>query len=347
MTVEVELVGVDLSIGSYRILSDLNIKALAGSFVTLLGPSGSGKSTTLNVIAGFAKPDRGQVMFGGTDMVNLPPGARDLGIVFQNYAIFPHMTVEQNIHFPLQAKGITENKAKRTAEVLELVKLGGFEKRSASQLSGGQLQRVALARALAPRPNVLLLDEPLSALDKQLREAMQSELKTIQREVGITTISVTHDQAEALSMSDHVIVLDQGKIAQQGSAEEMYSKPTSEFLARFLGEVNLIPKNEAYTILPSEMIDPLPSDHLVVLRPEDIELTAANTPGQGSITIQNVQFHGGSFRVEARVSGMASPMVARADYRGIETLPKVGQEFRMNLRKSRLHSVPIGQQLKR
>ncbi len=344
MTVEVELDGIDLSIGDHRILTNVNIKAAAGSFVTLLGPSGSGKSTTLNVIAGFARPDRGCVMFGGTDMVAFPPGARGLGIVFQNYAIFPHMTVEENIHFPLLAKGITENKAKRTAEVLELVKLPGFEKRSAAQLSGGQLQRVALARALAPRPDVLLLDEPLSALDKQLREAMQSELKTIQREVGITTISVTHDQSEALSMSDHVIVMDQGHIAQQGSAEEMYCRPRSEFLARFLGEVNLIPRNEAYHVLPPQVVDRVADDQLIVIRPEDIELTANN---EGMLTLQQVQFHGGTYRVEAHVAGVSVPLIARADYRGSETLPKVGDKLGMRLRRDTLHSVPVGQPIRR
>lgn len=280
MSIDVQLRGVSLTLSGSKILSDVTLDVPSGSFVTLLGPSGSGKSTTLNVLAGFLTPDTGSVLFANRDVSGLPPGARELGIVFQNYAIFPHMTVGENVSFPLEAQRWKGDRKKRVAEMLDLVKLGGFEKRRAATLSGGQLQRVALARALAPNPQVLLLDEPLSALDKQLREAMQSELKSIQREVGVTTISVTHDQSEALSMSDHIVVMNNGRIEQQGGAEEMYCRPESEFLARFLGEVNLFPIASDGTVRPLTERLPDKVGELVVVRPEDLSIVELGGSGK-------------------------------------------------------------------
>ncbi|MET4638876.1 ABC transporter ATP-binding protein [Mycetocola sp. 2940] len=342
MSQDVDVIDLNLTLGGNRILTDVNLTVAAGSFVTLLGPSGSGKSTTLNVIAGFLKPDVGRVQFGGRDVLNLPPGARQLGIVFQNYAIFPHMSVGENVEFPLLAQRWQGDRRKRVAEVLELVKLGGFLKRRASTLSGGQLQRVALARALAAGPQVLLLDEPLSALDKQLREAMQTELKQIQREVGVTTISVTHDQSEALSMSDQVVVMNQGRVEQSGTAEEMYSRPASEFLARFLGEVNLFPVDSRGTARPLARLVPEHAGRMMMARPEDF--TIAELGGTGSdrfaATVVQCQFQGGTCRIEAKVNGLDDPIIIRTPYGGLGSVLLPGQSITVTYDWSYIHSVP-------
>ena len=217
---------------------DLQIRA--GEFVTLLGPSGSGKTTTLNMIAGFEHPTSGQVCIGGTDVSSLPPHKRGLGMVFQQYALFPHMTVAQNVAFPLRRRKVRKKEAaKRVADVLELVGLRGFGERLPTQLSGGQQQRVALARAVVFNPPVLLMDEPLGALDKKLREQLQSEIARMHRELGITFVFVTHDQEEALALSDRVAVFNDGRIEQVGTAVELYEAPTSLFVAEFLGDSNV------------------------------------------------------------------------------------------------------------
>ena len=342
MSQNVEVIDLNLTLGGNKILSDVNLSIEAGSFVTLLGPSGSGKSTTLNVIAGFLKPDAGRVLFGGNDVQNLPPGARELGIVFQNYAIFPHMTVGENVEFPLRAQRYDGDRRKRVSEMLDLVKLGGFEKRRASTLSGGQLQRVALARALAPNPQVLLLDEPLSALDKQLREAMQTELKAIQREVGVTTISVTHDQSEALSMSDQVIVMNHGRVEQAGTAEEMYSHPASEFLARFLGEVNLFPVDSRGSVRPLTAVATEHAGRLIVARPEDFTIAELGGTGTQRFTaiVEQCQFQGGSCRLEVRVEGVRDVIVIRTPYGGLGSLLLPGQQVTVTYDWSYMHSVP-------
>ncbi|MFT4219763.1 MAG: ABC transporter ATP-binding protein [Microbacterium sp.] len=341
MSVDVQLKGVSLTLSHSKILDRVGIEIPAGSFVTLLGPSGSGKTTTLNVLAGFLKPDEGSVLFDGQEVGNLPPGARRLGIVFQNYAIFPHMTVGENVAFPLVAQKWKGDRKARVAEMLELVKLGGFQNRRASTLSGGQLQRVALARALAPSPQVLLLDEPLSALDKQLREAMQSELKSIQREVGVTTISVTHDQSEALSMSDHVVVMNGGRIEQQGSAEEMYCKPSTEFLARFLGEVNLFEVDAQGNIPPLAEKLPEKAGELVVVRPEDLAIAEVGGKGTHSFAarVTQVQFQGGSCRVEVSLPQREDPVIIRTSYGGLGTLLEPGRDVTVVYDFGYLHTV--------
>jgi putative spermidine/putrescine transport system ATP-binding protein len=345
MSQNVEVVGLNVTLGGQRILTDVDLSVEAGSFVTLLGPSGSGKSTTLNTIAGFIRPDSGRVMFGSRDVQNLPPGARQLGVVFQNYAIFPHMTVSENVAFPLQAQRWKGDHARRVAEMLELVKLAGFEKRRASTLSGGQLQRVALARALAPRPQVLLLDEPLSALDKQLREAMQTELKAIQREVGVTTISVTHDQSEALSMSDQVVVMNGGRVEQTGTAEEMYNQPATEFLARFLGEVNLFPVDSRGSVGPIAGSLPDRAGQLFVARPEDFSVKELGGRGAHELeaTVRSCQFQGGSCRIEADVPGLSEPVIVRTPYGGLGSLPLAGQRITLVYEWSYMHTVPSTQ----
>jgi spermidine/putrescine transport system ATP-binding protein len=224
-----------------RALDDVSVAIRENEFFTLLGPSGCGKTTLLRLIAGFELPSAGDILIAGESVVHLPPYRRPVNTVFQSYALFPHMTVAQNIAFGLEMRGISKAEtAKRVEEMLALVRLGRLGGRRPSQLSGGQQQRVALARALANHPKVLLLDEPLSALDLKLRKEMQIELKRIQLDTGITFIFVTHDQEEALTMSDRIAVMSQGKILQIGTPTEIYEHPTSRFVADFIGETNLI-----------------------------------------------------------------------------------------------------------
>ena len=212
-----------------------------GEFFGLLGPSGSGKTTLLRAIAGFVTLDRGQVLIDGQDVGGVAVHARNIGMMFQNYALFPHMSVAENVAFGLEVRGRPrEEVAQRVKEALAMVRLGGFEQRKPKQLSGGQQQRVALARALVTRPKVLLLDEPLGALDKHLRQEMQVELRRIQRQVGITTIFVTHDQEEALTLSDRIAIFDSGRIIQEGAPMAVYERPVTKFAAGFLGEANFL-----------------------------------------------------------------------------------------------------------
>src|SRR5271165_6486609 len=214
----------------------------AGEFLTLLGPSGSGKTTTLMMIAGFETPTEGDIAIDGRSVVKLPPHKRHIGMVFQNYALFPHMTVAENIGFPLRQRGVDRaTRARLVAESLELVRLPGYEARYPRQLSGGQQQRVALARAIVFRPHLLLMDEPLGALDKQLRENLQLEMRRLHADLGITFIYVTHDQEEALTMSDRVAVMNEGLIAQVGTPEDLYDRPCNRFVANFIGESNFLP----------------------------------------------------------------------------------------------------------
>ncbi len=213
----------------------------SGEFLTLLGPSGSGKTTTLMMIAGFETPTAGDIAIDGNSVVALPPYRRNIGMVFQNYALFPHMTVAENIGFPLKQRGVDRaTRARLVAESLELVRLPGYQSRYPRQLSGGQQQRVALARAIVFRPRLLLMDEPLGALDKQLRESLQLEMRRLHAELGITFIYVTHDQAEALTMSDRVAVMNEGLIAQVGTPEDLYDRPCDRFVASFIGESNFM-----------------------------------------------------------------------------------------------------------
>lgn len=224
-----------------RIVDQIQFEVEKGSFLSLLGPSGCGKTTTLRMIAGFEKPDQGEIYLDGKKINDIPVHKRNIGMVFQSYALFPHMTVEENIAYGLQQRKIPKAQIKEeVAQVIEMVRLKGFEKRKPKQLSGGQQQRVALARALVIKPSLLLLDESLSALDKRLRVEMQVELREIQRRVGITTIFVTHDQEEAMTLSDQMIVMKDGKIMQMGRPESIYERPANTFVASFLGESNFI-----------------------------------------------------------------------------------------------------------
>jgi spermidine/putrescine transport system ATP-binding protein len=241
----IELVGVEKEFtgGGHDVkaVERVDLRIAEGEFFSMLGPSGCGKTTTLRMIAGFEEPTSGQILLQGRDMVGVPPFKRDVNMVFQQYALFPHMDVFENVAFGLRRKKVDKGEIKRrVAETLALVELEGREKRKPRQLSGGQQQRVALARALVNRPRALLLDEPLGALDLKLRQAMQLELKRIQREVGITFVYVTHDQEEALTMSDRLVVMDAGRIEQLGSPRELYEHPATRFVANFIGTSNIL-----------------------------------------------------------------------------------------------------------
>lgn len=305
----IEVVGVEKIFGDvatgHRALEAINIAIEEKEFFTLLGPSGCGKTTLLRMIAGFEHPTTGEIRLHGKDVAILPPRERPVNMVFQNYALFPHLTVAQNVAFGLEM--LNWKRADITArveETLSLVKLSHFSHRKPAQLSGGQQQRVALARALAPRPQVLLLDEPLSALDLKLRKEMQFELKRLQRETGITFILVTHDQEEALAMSDRLAVMNTGRVQQIGTPEEIYDNPSNRFVADFIGEANLI---------PGEVLGRR-SDIVVALRPERIEICAPGATPRlrgvvetatflGSDTLMDITIPSG--RVRARIRGAA------------------------------------------
>lgn len=241
MSASVELRAVSKRFGAVCAVDAVSLTVRAGEFLTLLGPSGCGKTTLLRLIAGFESPDAGTVWLGGTDVTHEPPYRRDVNQVFQSYALFPHLTVRDNIAFGLRMQRLEAAAiAARVAEAVRLVSLAGCEDRRPHELSGGQRQRVALARALAPRPAVLLLDEPLSALDARLRRTMQAELKRLQRQLGTTFVFVTHDQEEALTLSDRIAVIHDGRVAQCGTGPELYHRPASAFVAEFLGQANLL-----------------------------------------------------------------------------------------------------------
>jgi len=238
---ELEVVAAYKSYGEVAAVKGVDLLVRAGEFFTMLGPSGSGKTTTLRLIAGFEQPDSGQILLGGEDVTRVPPFSRDVNTVFQDYALFPHMTVAENVAYGLRVKKVPKPERKRRVdEALEMVRLTGFGERRPGQLSGGQRQRVALARAIVNRPRVLLLDEPLGALDLKLRQQMQIELKRIQEDVGITFIYVTHDQEEALTMSDRLAVFNEGRIEQLGPPAGVYEHPESEFVAGFVGVSNVL-----------------------------------------------------------------------------------------------------------
>jgi putative spermidine/putrescine transport system ATP-binding protein len=243
---DIVLVGVRKTFGDVVAVDSVDLEVVRGEFFTMLGPSGSGKTTTLRLIAGFERPDSGRILLAGEDVGGKPPYQRDVNTVFQDYALFPHMTVAGNVEYGLKVKGLGKRERRtRAGEALEMVRLGGFGRRKPVQLSGGQRQRVALARAIVNLPRVLLLDEPLGALDLKLRQEMQIELKSIQKEVGITFIYVTHDQEEALAMSDRIAVFSHGRIDQVGTPLEVYEQPATEFVAGFVGVSNLLERGRS------------------------------------------------------------------------------------------------------
>ncbi len=270
--------------GEY-VLQGINLKIEQGEFVTLLGASGCGKTTTLRIIAGLEQPDSGSVWLEGKDVTNLEPNERDVNTVFQNYALFPHMNVTDNIGYGLKIRKAPKSEIKKKVkEMLELVQLEGFEKRRPAELSGGQKQRVAIARALANNPRVLLLDEPLGALDLQLRRAMQLELKRLQKKLGITFIYITHDQEEAINMSDRIVVMNQGRFEQIGTPDEIYNHPKTSYVATFVGNAN---------ILKGELVG---MDGTVAIRSENIILDETCKQGYSAV-VKEKNFAAGQLRV--------------------------------------------------
>jgi putative spermidine/putrescine transport system ATP-binding protein len=255
LAADVEVVGGRKAYGAVVAVENVDIEVGAGEFFTLLGPSGSGKTTTLRMIAGFEQPDAGTIRLGGEDVTHRPPYARDVNTVFQDYALFPHMTVAENVGYGLKVKGVRRGERSRQVDdVLRTVRLEGFGGRKPVQLSGGQRQRVALARAIVNRPKVLLLDEPLGALDLKLRQEMQVFLKSLQHELGMTFLYVTHDQEEALTMSSKVAVFNEGRIEQVGAPAEIYERPATEFVADFVGTTNIVERDGRRLVLRPERI---------------------------------------------------------------------------------------------
>ena len=323
----IELNGVEKRYGSVVAASGINLDLKEGEFFSLLGPSGCGKTTVLRIIAGFQDPTEGIVSIDGQDMKGVPANHRPTNMVFQSYAIFPHLNVENNVAYGLRGRVPKAEIDERVAEALEMVELGGLQSRGGNELSGGQRQRVALARALIMRPKVLLLDEPLSALDKKLREQMQFELRNLQQSLGITFVMVTHDQYEAMTMSDRIGVMSNGRLAQIDTPASLYARPCNREVASFIGEMNILPasvKNEAGSALTIDAAafgkieierNPNVADHardiIIGIRPEQLEIKAQKPEGYPATvqgTVSNVAFYGENVHYHVRVEGAEKPI---------------------------------------
>ena len=335
--------GVSKHYGAVAALDDVSLDIGAGEFVTLLGPSGSGKTTLLNILAGFIRLSRGGVFFGTEDVTLVPPHKRNVGLVFQNYALFPHMSVADNVAFPLRARRVGKAEIREKVRwALGLVKLGGFEERGANQLSGGQRQRVALARAIVFEPKIILMDEPLSALDKQLREHMQIELRHLHETLGATTVYVTHDQREALTMSDRVAVLNHGRLIQVDGPRALYDNPADAFVADFVGESTLLPVRRSGadsvtlhgTTLRTARALPPGDEFLLVIRAEKL-LPAERSGGEGNILrgrVSEVVFQGESVAVFVDIGEGETVMMRRPSHAAsLAALPEVGSDTSLAL----------------
>ncbi len=326
--------------GSFRALDDVSIDIQSGEFLTLLGPSGSGKTTLLMVLAGFVRPDSGSVSFGDREVLLLPPHKRDIGMVFQNYALFPHMTVAGNLAYPLKLRGFRKAEiAQKVERALDMVQLTGLGNRRIDEMSGGQRQRVALARAIIFEPRILLMDEPLSALDKNLREQMQFEVRALHDRLGITTVYVTHDQREALTMSDRIAVINDGQIQQIDAPQTLYEHPKTYFVANFIGETYTLPvevRDGAATLngqvlkTTAPLSDPTPQQ-VLILRPENLHMQHGPAdPKMNEITAvvrQNV-FQGDSIVTYVTMPG-GHEIAVRRQHRSDETLPEPGSDLRL------------------
>ncbi|BDA84201.1 polyamine-transporting ATPase [Aureimonas sp. SA4125] len=323
---------VSKSYGPIQVIEQLNLEVEKGEFLSLLGPSGSGKTTILMMLAGFEAPSAGTIWLDGQRIHELPPHQRGMGVVFQNYALFPHMTVAENVAFPLQMRGLPRAEiATRVAAALDRVQLAHLGSRKPEQLSGGQQQRVALTRALVFEPKVVLMDEPLGALDKQLREQMQLEIRALHRRLGLSIVFVTHDQSEALTMSDRVAIFDRGRIAQIGRASDVYDRPASQFVSQFIGETNLLPGTVSgraggdmsidlggLRIMASPPVAP-PADAgavVVSIRPERLALgeAAAGHVNRLDAMVDDVVYQGDHLRLH--LSAGALKLVARSERAG-------------------------------
>jgi putative spermidine/putrescine transport system ATP-binding protein len=338
MTPAIELAGVSRLFGAMRALDDVSLSIAPGEFFALLGPSGSGKTTCLRLIAGFDRPTHGKILLDGEDVTAIPPFDRSVNTVFQDYALFPHMSVAENVAYGPKVRGVAEPERKRLAlEVLELVRLAKLADRSPAQLSGGQKQRVALARALINKPKVLLLDEPLGALDLRLREEMQFELKAIQQQVGITFVYVTHDQGEALSMADRVAVFRDGRLEQLDSPRNLYERPRTAFVARFVGSANVIEGELARRITGAA--------RAFAIRAEAIEVLAAGAPvPTGALScegvLEDLHYHGATSRWHVRTD--AGPLLAAVRPEG-EAATAAARGSRVLLAWSRDSLVPLAE----
>ena len=341
MTTSVKINNVGKLYGSFRALSDVSMHIGENEFFTLLGPSGCGKTTLLRCIAGFEPVSEGEILLNDKNIVDLQPDERPVNTVFQHYALFPHLTVLDNVAFGLKMKGLNAaQRRKRAAEMLELVHLSEFGNRFPSQLSGGQQQRVALARALAPSPKVLLLDEPLSALDLKLRQAMRLELQQLQQDTGITFIFVTHDQEEALTMSDRIAVMGKGKLQQIGTPREIYEAPINRFVADFIGETNLVPvdiqgqdKDVARVVLPggAQICCPAVAGHgqrHVSIRPERLSL--CETGGELQLEVDQVIYLGTDLQLLGRLPD-GSKLSVRLQNNSAVATPDVGAHVGLKL----------------
>ncbi|WP_137931351.1 ABC transporter ATP-binding protein [Mesorhizobium comanense] len=330
--------------GSVPVLRDLNLDVEAGEFLTLLGPSGSGKTTLLMILAGFVRANGGSIKVGGDEIIATPPHKRNIGMVFQNYALFPHMNVSHNIAFALKQRRVPAREtAERVEKALDMVKLGGLGERRVDQLSGGQRQRVALARAIVFEPRIVLMDEPLSALDKGLREHMQIELRALHRRLGMTTVYVTHDQREAITMSDRIAVMNAGRIEQLDKPETLYAAPKTQFVAGFIGESNFVPVESRngsvwYEDRKIRTATPAPAagQHLMVVRPETLRLVANDEPGDSvnvlDATVGDIIYQGDSF--VCYVSLRDGRQLTLRDYCRSDVLarmPAPGQPIRLGL----------------
>ena len=335
----IELKDISVAFGDQTVLQNLNLYIRDGEFVTLLGPSGCGKTTTLRIIAGFQEPDAGEVIFEDKCINGVPAHERQVNTIFQRYALFPHLNVYDNVAFGLRIRKMPESEIKKKVEeMLELVDLKGFNRRSIDSLSGGQQQRIAIARALAVDPRVLLLDEPLGALDLKLRKDMQVELKNIQQRLGITFIYVTHDQEEALSMSDTIVVMDHGEIQHIGTPEDIYNEPANAFVADFIGESNILDgvmKKDFKIEFSGHVFDCVDKGFKenelvdVVIRPEDVDITS---PDKGMISgvVTNVTFKGVHYEIIVDVKGFKW-MIQTTDFAA------VGDEIGLLIKPDEIH----------
>jgi putative spermidine/putrescine transport system ATP-binding protein len=330
------------SYGPVHALDHIDLDIRSGEFLTLLGPSGSGKTTLLMVLAGFTRPDSGSLKFGDTEIIRLAPHKRDVGMVFQNYALFPHMDVAANIAFPLRLRRVPAAEiARRVDQVLEMVQLAGYGSRRIEQLSGGQRQRVALARAIVFEPRILLMDEPLSALDKQLREHMQIELRRLHDKLGMTTVYVTHDQREALTMSDRVAVIDRGRIMQLDAPRRLYEQPANRFVAEFIGESTFLPvaaADGAFRYAGQTLMlppGPVPQGScLLMLRPERLLILDRPAAGLNVLrgTVQDVVYQGDSFLLQAELADGSKVAVRGISTRGaMAAMPQSGAAVLLGL----------------
>jgi putative spermidine/putrescine transport system ATP-binding protein len=329
--------------GPVRALDDIDLDIHSGEFLTLLGPSGSGKTTLLMVLAGFTRPDYGSLKFGDAEVIRLAPHKRDVGMVFQNYALFPHMDVAANIAFPLRLRRVsTADIARRVDQALDMVQLAGYGGRRIEQLSGGQRQRVALARAIVFEPRILLMDEPLSALDKQLREHMQIELRRLHDKLGMTTVYVTHDQREALTMSDRIAVIDRGRIMQLDAPRRIYEQPANRFVAAFIGESTFLPVETTdgaffYAGEKLKLPDGAAPDGrcLLMLRPERLQILDGTMPDRSNVlraVVQNVVYQGDSFLLQARLADGSEIGVRGISTRAaMATMPRSGDTVMLGL----------------